>query len=86
MLGWMGLLGECITLCLRLDNTLIIPFTAASSIGLNVALATAASHSDDVFSAQTGRWITSTYAITLATNLSATSKPLTRLNLLQHRS
>ena len=44
----------------------------AGSIGLNVALATAA-HKGDVFAVQTGEWITSVYALTLATNLSSTS-------------
>ena len=45
---------------------------SAGSIGLNVALATAA-HKGDVFAVQTGEWITSVYALTLATNLSSTS-------------
>ena len=45
----------------------------AASIGLNIALVTASTHSGDVFAVQTGRWITANYAITLATNLSSTS-------------
>ncbi|KAI1782844.1 hypothetical protein LXA43DRAFT_1137185 [Ganoderma leucocontextum] len=45
----------------------------AGSIGLNVAIATASSHKGDVFAAQTGQWITSVYALTLATNLSSTT-------------
>lgn len=45
----------------------------AVSIGLNIALATA-SHAGDVFAVGTGRWITANYSITLATNLSSTSK------------
>ncbi|EJF62607.1 hypothetical protein DICSQDRAFT_57684 [Dichomitus squalens LYAD-421 SS1] len=44
----------------------------AGSIGLNVALATAP-QKGDVFAVQTGEWITSVYALTLATNLSSTS-------------
>lgn len=46
----------------------------AASIGTNIALVTASSHSSDIFSVQTGRWITSIYSTTLATNLSATSQ------------
>ncbi|TBU45887.1 hypothetical protein BD309DRAFT_955294 [Dichomitus squalens] len=44
----------------------------AGSIGLNVALATAP-QKGDVFAVQTGEWITSVYALTLATNLSSTT-------------
>ena len=44
----------------------------AGSIGLNIAIATASSHKGDVFAAQTGQWITSVYALSLATNLSST--------------
>ncbi|PAV17563.1 hypothetical protein PNOK_0762800 [Pyrrhoderma noxium] len=44
-----------------------------SSIGTNIALVTASTHSDNIFNVDTGRWITSVYSTTLATNLSATA-------------
>ncbi|KAI8973136.1 hypothetical protein BD414DRAFT_540035 [Trametes punicea] len=44
----------------------------AATIGSNIALATASSHSGDIFAVQTGRWITAVYSLTLGTNLSST--------------
>ena len=44
----------------------------AAIIGTNVTLATASTHSRDIFFVETGRWITANYSATLATNLSAT--------------
>lgn len=35
---------------------------------------TASTHSNDIFNVNTGRWITSVYSTTLATNLSATGQ------------
>ncbi|GJE99987.1 hypothetical protein PsYK624_162650 [Phanerochaete sordida] len=58
----------------------------SASIGLNIALATASTHSGDVFAVQTGRWITANYAITLATNLSSTSLLAYRIWMVKRQS
>ncbi|TCD60866.1 hypothetical protein EIP91_009385 [Steccherinum ochraceum] len=43
-----------------------------SIVGLNYAFATSPRNTDNVFAASTGAWITAVYALTLATNVSAT--------------
>ncbi|KAI0643304.1 hypothetical protein C8Q79DRAFT_1012601 [Trametes meyenii] len=55
----------------------------AGTIGLNIALV----HSgNDVFAQQTGRWITSVYALTLGTNLSSTTLLAGRIWTVTRRS
>ncbi|EJF58020.1 hypothetical protein DICSQDRAFT_26406, partial [Dichomitus squalens LYAD-421 SS1] len=56
----------------------------AGAIGLNIALATA--HKGGVFAVQTSEWITSFYALTLATNLSATTLLAFRIWTVTRRS
>ena len=69
-IGWLGLLGMFVDI--YSTEQLLIRRTGGS-IGLNVALVTAGTHKSDVFAAETGRWITAVYAMTLGTNLSSTS-------------
>ncbi|THH29642.1 hypothetical protein EUX98_g4556 [Antrodiella citrinella] len=45
----------------------------ASCVGLNYAFATTPPDTDDVFSHHTGGWVISVYAMTLATNVTATT-------------
>ncbi|TCD60725.1 hypothetical protein EIP91_009631 [Steccherinum ochraceum] len=66
---------------LILDAAVIYRWTAlldkfspsTCTVGLNRAFITASVNTDDVFAEQTGRWITATYAMTLTTNLIATT-------------
>ena len=44
---------------------------AATTIVLNVAFATASDIAGNIFTATSGRWITTVYSMTLVTNLSA---------------
>ena len=48
-------------------------YVLAASIGTNIALGTAASQGA-IFAQNAGKWITANYSMTLATNLTATSK------------
>ncbi|KAH9933985.1 uncharacterized protein BXZ73DRAFT_45914 [Epithele typhae] len=76
-IGWGGLFGT-------LDYE--VGPSSATSIGLNWALATASQHKNDVFAAETGRWITALYALTLATNLSSTLLLASRIWTIARRS
>ncbi|KAI0773176.1 hypothetical protein BD413DRAFT_656572 [Trametes elegans] len=58
----------------------------AGSVGLNVALVKASTHTGDVFAVQTGRWITAVYALTLGTNLSSTMLLAGRIWTITRRS
>jgi hypothetical protein len=75
VLGWFGLFCAFF-LRLTHDQVPCSSTGTAASIGLNIALATASTHAGDVFAVQTGRWITANYSITLATNLTSTSRCL----------
>ncbi|KAH9934014.1 uncharacterized protein BXZ73DRAFT_46154 [Epithele typhae] len=71
--------------CLGWGGLFVVP-SSATSIGLNWALATAGQHKNDVFAAETGRWITALYALTLATNLSSTLLLAARIWTIARRS